>query len=336
MQKKQKIFYLDFIRVVSMLIIVTYHFYAHFAENNISGVRIPLSDGKWGVIGVALFFVISGASLMYNYGEKIDIKKYFIKRFFGIYPMFWLAYSILFIYLFYQVKGVPTAVPVYKLLFSVVGMDGYLNCYTETIYLLGEWFLGCIILIYLLFPLLRLVVNKYPKTTLVVATVLNFIVSLFHKNGIMSIDKNLILSVYSFLLGMYVINIKRIQWWQAIVGVLLAMLLYKLPTANINIQVLYARLAAYLLFIFFVYVGQKINNNMLQMLFEIISKYSYAIFLVHHFLIMKVLNTFQGATFGIAGTILLYLTCWGYIIVFAKLLYELNKAILKLLKAEKK
>ena len=67
MEKKKKIFYLDFIRVISMIMIVTYHFYAHFAENNITGFKM-FSNGKWGMIGVTLFFMISGASLMYNYG----------------------------------------------------------------------------------------------------------------------------------------------------------------------------------------------------------------------------------------------------------------------------
>ena len=84
MEKKKKIFYLDFIRVISMIMIVTYHFYAHFAENNITGFKI-FSNGKWGMIGVTLFFMISGASLIYNYGENLDIKKYAKKRFLGIF-----------------------------------------------------------------------------------------------------------------------------------------------------------------------------------------------------------------------------------------------------------
>ena len=73
MEKKEKLFYLNFIRAISMIIIVTYHFFVHFAENNIVGTSI-IND-KWGKIGVALFFMISGAALMYNYNEKLDIKK---------------------------------------------------------------------------------------------------------------------------------------------------------------------------------------------------------------------------------------------------------------------
>ena len=69
MEKKKRVFYIEFIRVISMIIIVTYHFFVHFAENNIKGIDI--TNGTWGVIGVTLFFMISGASLMYNYKEKL-------------------------------------------------------------------------------------------------------------------------------------------------------------------------------------------------------------------------------------------------------------------------
>lgn len=332
MQKKQKIFYLDFIRVVSMFMIVTYHFYAHFAENNITGVLIPLANGKWGNIGVALFFMISGASLMYNYEECMDIKTYIKKRFLGIYPMFWLAYATLFIYLFYESKGVPTATPLYKLIFSVFGMDGYLGCYTETIYLIGEWFLGCIILIYVLFPFLRKLVKKYPKTTFVVGTVLNLLILMFYKNGRMALNRHLIVATYSFLLGMYVIKIKEFKWWQTIIGFVLAVFSYKYPATNV---ILFSYITAYLLYVVLAYIGSKLKGDIVQKIFGIVSKYSYAVFLVHHYLIMKTLSSFQGRTFGLAGTGLLYLTCWVLIAIFAKILYFTNKEILLMFKKEK-
>lgn len=335
MEKKQKIFYLDFIRVISMLMIVTYHFYAHFAENNIMGFNTIFSDGKWGLIGVALFFMISGAALMYNYKEKIDIKKYAKKRFVGIYPMFWIAYSLLYIYLFYLTKRNITTLPLYKLIISLFAMDGYLSCYTQTIYLIGEWFLGCIVLIYILFPFLRKVVNKYPKITLSVATILNFMVLIFYKNGIMPINKNLIVSTYSFLLGMYAINIKQFKWWQAGIGLIISIIFYKLPITNMNEQVLFANISAYSLYVVLGYIGQLLTNNTIQKIFSIISKYSYSIFLVHHYLIMKVLSTFQNQAYGISGTLLLYITCWVQIIIVAKILYMINKEVLKIFKKDK-
>ena len=117
MEKNKKVFYFDFIRVVSTVIIVTYHFFAHFDEIGIKGMRF-LSDGNWGMIGVTLFFMLSGASLMYNYGEKLDIKKYALKRFLGIYPMFWIAYIGVFTYIFYGCKRIIWDIRIFKPLYA--------------------------------------------------------------------------------------------------------------------------------------------------------------------------------------------------------------------------
>lgn len=118
-------------------------------------------DGKvyLGGIGVSLFFMLSGARLMYTYK---DAKTFFIHRFKNIYPMFWIAYAAATCFDFLYYKGMSTAKPWLRI-FSALGMDGYL-CSLGVIpfdyYKLGEWFLGCIILIYLLFPLLHAAVER--------------------------------------------------------------------------------------------------------------------------------------------------------------------------------
>lgn len=315
-----------------MILIVTYHFYCHFAENNIIGTDTIFSSGKWGMIGVALFFMISGGALMYNYQENLDIKKYAVKRFVGIYPMFWITYVALYLFMFYEIKGNITGLSPFRLIFSFFAMDGYLSCYTPTIYLIGEWFLGCIVLIYVLFPLLRTLVNTYPRITLWGATILNFAVLTFYKNGIMEINKNLIVASYSFLLGMYVIRIKQFKGWHAVIGAIIAVICYMLPAVHYNQQTMFANIAAYALFVPLAYLGQRLTNEIVQKIFNIIAKYSYAIFLVHHYLIMKTLSTFQNQTYGIVGTGLLYLTCWAQIIILAKLLYMVNGGIIRVFK----
>ena len=97
-----------------------------------------------------------------------------------------------------------------------------------------------------------------------------------------------------------------------------------------------SNLAAYALFVALAYVGQKLTNETVQKIFDIISKYSYSVFLVHHYIIMKTLSTFQGREFGIAGTVLLYLVCWAQIIILAKLLYMVNNGVIKVFKKSKK
>ena len=58
------------------------------------------------------------------------------------------------------------------MLFSVLGLDGYL-CNQGLIpfdfYKLGEWFLGCIIILYLIYPLIRKAVDTFPLPVMIIA-----------------------------------------------------------------------------------------------------------------------------------------------------------------------
>ena len=45
-------------------------------------------------------------------------------------------------------------IPRWRVIFSLLGLDGYLTPVTVTFYKIGEWFLGVILILYLVFPLL--------------------------------------------------------------------------------------------------------------------------------------------------------------------------------------
>lgn len=122
-----------------------------------------------------------------------------------------------------------------------------------------------------------------------------------------------------------------------VISLLLAIGMYVIPLneANFKVQVLIANLIGYNLFVVLAYIGQKINNYRVQKVFSKIGKYSYAIFLVHHYIIMKIESTFVNSDFKLAGTILLYITCWIVIAICAKLLYLVNRKFLDLLKEDK-
>lgn len=57
--------------------------------------------------------------------------------------------------------------------FSILGIDGYIaNWGVQTFFLVGEWFLGYIIIIYIIFPILRKGVNEYPLLLAIITAVL--------------------------------------------------------------------------------------------------------------------------------------------------------------------
>ena len=187
--------YIDTIRAYSVFLVYSFHLL------NKLEVRYYI----WGAVGVYLFYMISGNGLYSKYGNEIDYKKFFKNRFFRIYPSFWLCYSLVFLFNFWSNKSFPE-IPCQRFLLTILGMDGYFSYRVPTFYLIGEWFLGSIILLYLLFPLVRLCVNKNLQLT--IAILFGFVCLIFYNNffGLFQImsGRNLLVSLFYFVLGIWV------------------------------------------------------------------------------------------------------------------------------------
>ena len=78
----------------------------------------------------------------------------YMKRWKAVYPSFYIAYIMLFIWYIRFNRTFFTGRSPLTLVFTVLGMDGYLAGAVPTWYILGEWFLGAIILCYVLYPLI--------------------------------------------------------------------------------------------------------------------------------------------------------------------------------------
>lgn len=334
--KKERIFYLDFIRALSIIMIITFHFSVGFMKQSSAFYLHFFGMGIWGVLGVALFFMISGASLMYNYGDELDLKKYYKKRFLGIYPIYWIAYSIVFLYSFCKFKGLVWSGPIWKLIFSFLGMDGYLNVYTETFGLIGDWFVGCIVLVYIVFPALRRAMKEFPKLFLILSTII-FGLTIFLSDFTMPLNRNFLVAVYTFLIGMYYIEWKKeIKLWHAVIMTPLGILFLKLGyTPELLPKVLFVSLAAYCLFIPFAYIGRKINQPIIRKIILYLSKYSYIIFLLHHYVIQEIGYYFSNVMLDKYGTLIVYGLCWFVIIVLSRIIYHLNEKVLSFLEIKK-
>jgi len=177
--KRERIFYLDFVRAVATISIIFTHYNALFIYNT----SIPMPQkailtmtvgnvyiGSW---GVSLFLIISGAALMYVYENELDVLKFWKKRFINIYPMFWIAYIFAMLFNFYRIGSIDTSIGKWRYIFSILGIDGYIaNWGVQTFFLVGEWFLGYIIIIYIIFPILRKGVNEYPLLLAIITAVL--------------------------------------------------------------------------------------------------------------------------------------------------------------------
>jgi len=154
-QRKPHLPGLDLVRLAAALVIPVYHFCIECALHALPIPSFLTGRGMADLVELALavFFLLSGAALCWQWQGRFTARRYWVSRAAGVYPMFWLGWGALFLYGEVLHGNNPT-VPRWRAVFSLVGLDGYLAPLTPTFYKIGEWFLGVILLLYLVFPLL--------------------------------------------------------------------------------------------------------------------------------------------------------------------------------------
>ncbi|MGH2565977.1 MAG: acyltransferase family protein, partial [Ginsengibacter sp.] len=110
--------------------------------------------GRVGIYGVSIFFVLSGLTLYYIYAGDLfgwsHIGDFFYKRFFRIFPLFWLA-TLLTVF----INGYPGEKILALNLTGVFGLVAW-DKYIAT----GAWSIGNELVYYMLFPLLIFFTRK--------------------------------------------------------------------------------------------------------------------------------------------------------------------------------
>lgn len=341
--KKERLFYLDFIRACAVFLILLTHYNAHYlffymqperpecAILTLNPFHVYVGD-----LGVSLFFIISGAALIYVYREKCKLKEFYTKRFFSLYPMFWMAYFMAFLYFFYKLKHmVHMDVPKANFLLTILGMDGYLSEIVPSYYLLGEWFLGCIVLMYLCFPLLRKLVLTHPKITVAAVAVLYVPFAFFNLSPGFPASKILFVRFPEILFGMlFLLKIKTVRPWMALcsLAVLIANSVLR-PGIAMNFQVTYVGISFFLLL---VYCSKWLDRPIIRAACHTISKYSYAVFLTHHVIIDELALCFPMEDLNRSERYLLFLTYLCVTGVAAWLLYHLHAGIVSWVRKARK
>lgn len=335
--KKERIFYLDFIRAIATIGIILTHYNALFVYNT----SIPMPEkavitlsvgniyiGGW---GVSLFLIISGASLMYVYENHFDNKAFLKKRLINIFPMFWIAYVGALLFNFYSYGAIDTSIGKWRFIFSVLGIDSFLgNFAIPSFYLVGEWFLAYILMVYILFPILRKGVMDYPIVLAVIAGIMYVISIVF-----LGKDVTLFARLPEFLFGMYFMKyIKKINWKIALISFVVVLLNSVIkPDINYIFQYTYIGVASYLIL---VYCSKFFDFGICRKICSVICKYSYPCFIIHHYLIFKMVSKFDLNQITVGQSYLLFCCCVVMIAVFSYLLLHINDKIMQLFKGEVK
>lgn len=204
---KKKIPALDVVRAFATLQIVLFHFVcaSYFSDQYVL---------LWGREGVAMFFMISGAGLINKYYYNFSVKDFYRKRVLSIYIPFWICYCLVFIWhYFWNSFQVNFNAPIKNIWLTVFGIDGIAGVYgIPTFYQIGEWYLGILLLIYIVFPIWRIVFIKSPSMILLVTIVLRIIIINNNVFAPLPVCFNPITALSNFTFGaygIYVLKTKR-------------------------------------------------------------------------------------------------------------------------------
>lgn len=330
--KKERLLYLDYIRAFSTVLIILTHYNALFLylPETYTGNGIILTAyvnglyiGDW---GVSLFLIISGAALMYTYQNDFDLRTFYKKRLLTIYPLYWLTYVIVMSYMFIKYKTInPSGATPWKIILSLIGMDAYLGTITETYLCIGEWFLGMIILIYLLFPIIFYMMKRCEVLLwILLLGVMGWFV-LFNFLP-MSPATIVFVRLPEFCFGMTFIKHK--EWIMAkqklFLGFAVLLLLmdrYYRPYISISVRTAYMGIIA---FLGFVYISKYLYKvKIINKISAWICKYSYIIFLVHHRIIWETTGKWDMANISKFQSLLLFFICLELIGICAVLIKQL-------------
>jgi peptidoglycan/LPS O-acetylase OafA/YrhL len=143
---------LDYLRGLAALSIMCYHFmkWLHVYDGAHTFI------GRLSVYGVEMFYILSGIALFHVYNSNLNLKKvsivnYFTKRFFRIFPLFWLSIALTLIVALKKISVAKLLLNVSGI-FSVFSWDEYIAT--------GSWSIGNELVFYFFFPFLIFLLNK--------------------------------------------------------------------------------------------------------------------------------------------------------------------------------
>ena len=109
---------IDTLRALAILLVLAHHVFAY------TGFSIPYLDHTGGVLGVQLFFLVSGFLIVQS-AEKYNIKIFALHRFFRIFPPYLVALLIFGLGKYLLIPSYQTVMDVFSLyfLFNILNLQ---------------------------------------------------------------------------------------------------------------------------------------------------------------------------------------------------------------------
>lgn len=253
--------------------------------------------GRMGYYGVSVFYILSGLALYDAYNDKIrediyQVRSFFIKRFFRIYPLLWI------VLLYYVVRSLLLShewIDPAKIILNMTGLFGFVawDQYIGT----GVWSIGNELVFYTLFPLLVFPYKlKVIPIFLYVLTCILFVYFTFvilnnHREDFWHQYTNPLNQVWYFASGVFLgklLHQKQLPSWMPYAAGIAGAAIFFLWPANTALpdenvmgmnRVIFS--AASLLIILFFYYKSFNAFPLLERALSYTGEISYGIYLIH-------------------------------------------------------
>lgn len=317
---------LDLIRVFGILVVVFYHYQVETAVRGLCPADFLPAMEPLVQVAVYTMTLLSGSCLCWQEKSRSwSMKRYLWGRFLAICPLFWLCFFPIF---FYSdiICGNNEGVAPWKLLLSIVGVDGYFQSFTPTFYKIGEWYLGCILFLYAVFPVLWRMIRRRGVVLAAVGALFAWLACCFVENP-GQLYPTLIGQLPLFFMGIFLGGCLPSLWIPGILAGMTTLVLYGLGCPEYWI----VTAASIGVFVMVFYLGQLLLfcGPFLQKALHWLSRRCFGVFLVHHLAITLVIvpvlvNHRVTPLYWVGG--LLLLTVGSFVISF--LLDGLSRSII--------
>lgn len=182
MNRPARLYNLDYLRGFAAFGIMLYHYLWHI-QGDFSASSFM---GRVSVYGVSIFYILSGLTLFHVYYGKMrpsgkDIKDFFVKRIFRIFPLLWLV-TLLAIFLSH------TKPDLVNLFLNLSGLFGFVKW--DTYFSAGIWSIGNELVFYVFFPVFILFVKR-SRPLMILTSLALFGVYLYFSFNVLTANQSL-------------------------------------------------------------------------------------------------------------------------------------------------
>ena len=300
---RKRIYCFDLLKIISIFTVFMHHImmdmYVIHPMHDLKVLEniIIRPNMNLGMIACGLFVLISGATISLSKREE-SLSSFYKRRLMRVLIPFYISYTIYFIIKAITFKTIHMfgGIAKWRFIYTIIGLDEYLHANGIPTFTLGigEWFLGCIILCYLLYPLLKWAHKKNSIITFIIMTLyflfINFRYGSF--NFVIPSHMNFFCQIYNFYLGIVLIDeraLSKMKKWLCIIAIPVVAFFYFYTTYIPIPDNIKTTIVIVAIFVIFYNLEDAISSvSWFRRFVVYFNKISLEIFLVNHFVIYQV------------------------------------------------